>query len=139
MATIKGVITDQTSDELAPCTVHVLSADGTFVHPDGSVLKVGPGTPAFYCDGSFEVTVPTGGVRVLVERGTEYEPLERNFTVTETQTVDLELPLQRWSHLAEQGWYPGNTHIHYDEKEGERRELREGRGSVYKRGLLKSE
>ena len=93
MATIRGVITDATSGQPAACTVHVLSADGRFVHPEGAVLKVGPGTPAFYCAGSFEVTVPTGGVRVLVERGTEYVPLERNLTVTETESVDLELPL----------------------------------------------
>lgn len=77
MATIKGTITDRTSGQPAACTVHVLSSDGSFVHPDGAVLKVGPGTPAFYCDGAFEVKVPTGGVRVLVERGTEYVPLER--------------------------------------------------------------
>ena len=131
MATIKGAITDQKSGQPAACTVHVLSSNGSFIHPDGAVLKVGPGTPAFYCDGSFEVTVPTGGVRVLVERGTEYVPLERNLNVTETQTVDLELPLQRWSHLTEQGWYPGNTHIHYDEKEQQRDDRLELEGHVH--------
>ena len=131
MATIRGVITDATSGAPAACTVHVLSADGRFVHPDGAVLKVGPGTPAFYCAGSFEVTVPTGGVRVLVERGTEYVPLERNLTVTETQNVDLELPLQRWTHLTERGWYPGNTHIHYDEKEQQRDRRLELEGHVH--------
>ena len=131
MATIRGVITDTTSGEPAGCTVHVLSADGRFVHPEGAVLKVGPGTPAFYCAGSFEVTVPTGGVRVLVERGTEYVPLERNLTVTETESVDLELPLQRWTHLTERGWYPGNTHIHYDEKEQQRDHRLELEGHVH--------
>ena len=131
MATIRGVITDATSGEPAACTVHVLSADGRFVHPEGAVLKVGPGTPAFYCAGSFEVSVPTGGVRVLVERGTEYVPLERNLTVTETQNVDLELPLQRWTHLTERGWYPGNTHIHYDEKEQQRDRRLELEGHVH--------
>ena len=34
-----------------------------------------------------------------------------------TATVDVEL--QRWSDLPERGWHPGNTHIHYDEKEGD--------------------
>ena len=131
MATIRGTITDGTSGEPAACTVHVLSADGRFIHPEGAVLKVGPGTPAFYCAGSFEVSVPTGGVRVLVERGTEYVPLERNLTVTETQSVDLELPLRRWTHLTERGWYPGNTHIHYDEKEQQRDHRLELEGHVH--------
>ena len=32
-------------------------------------------------------------------------------------TVEVDLPLQRWINLPEQGWYAGNTHIHYDENE----------------------
>ena len=99
--------------------------------PRARCSRWAPGTPAFYCAGSFEVTVPTGGVRVLVERGTEYVPLERNLTVTENQNVDLELPLQRWTHFTERGWYPGNTHIHYDEKEQQRDRRLELEGHVH--------
>lgn len=39
MATIKGTITDRKSGKPAACTVHVLSSDGGFAHPDGAVLK----------------------------------------------------------------------------------------------------
>ena len=31
--------------------------------------------------------------------------------------VELDLPLERWTDLPEQGWYAGNTHVHYDETE----------------------
>jgi len=29
----------------------------------------------------------------------------------------LDIQLGRWADLPERGWHPGNTHIHYDEKE----------------------
>ena len=118
MATIRGVITDQASGQ--PRRLHracaVIERD---VHPSGrrGCSRWDPAPRRSTAAGSFEVTVPTGGVRVLVERGTEYVPLERNLTVTETGTVDLELPLARWTHLAEQGWYPGE-HPHPLRREG---------------------
>ena len=31
------------------------------------------------------------------------------------KSIDVEI--ERWNDLPEQGWHPGNTHIHYDEKE----------------------
>ncbi len=117
MATIKGFISDTTTGDRVAAKVHVLTSNGRFVHPPDAVLKVGPGTPFFYCDGEFEVKVPVGGVRVLVERGTEYVPLQRDFTVTKLDTVELDLRLERWTNLPQLGWYPGNTHIHYDQNE----------------------
>jgi hypothetical protein len=117
MAILKGRIRDAVSGAPREAKVHVLSSSGRFVHPPDAVLKVGPGHPFFYCEGEFEVQVPVGGVRVRVERGTEYRPLERDLRVDKLDTVELDLKLERWSDLPARGWYPGNTHIHYDEKE----------------------
>lgn len=117
MAIIRGRITDAVTGALSPAKVYVLTSQGRFVHPREAVLKVGPGHPFFYCDGEFEVSAPVAGVRVRVERGTEYVPLERDFTVDKLDTVELDLKLERWTDLPSQNWYPGNTHIHYDEKE----------------------
>lgn len=39
MAKINGVITDGTSGAPAACTVHVLSSNGSFIHPDGAVVR----------------------------------------------------------------------------------------------------
>src|SRR4029079_2149815 len=117
MAIIRGRITDAVTGAVTPAKVFVLTSQGRFAHPRDAVLKVGPGHPFFYCDGEFEVSVPVAGVRVRVERGTAYVPLERAFTVDKLDPVELDLKLERWTHLPERGWYPGNTHIHYDEKE----------------------
>ena len=53
----------------------------------------------------------------MAERGTEYVPAEITVDASLQGTAAVELELERWAELGEQGWHPGNTHIHYDEKE----------------------
>ena len=117
MATLYGTIFDETSGAPLEAKVHLLDSTGHFRSPGDSVLKVGPGRPFFYCEGSFEVEVPRGVADILVERGTEYEPLRKAVSMPARGHVEIELPMKRWTHLPSQQWYPGNTHIHYDEKE----------------------
>ena len=117
MATLKGIIRDGVSDAPVPAKVHVLTCGGTFAHPAGSIMKVGPGDPFFYCPGEFTVQVPGGSTDIVVERGTEYKPLRRVVNAPSSGTVEVVLELERWVDLPAQRWYPGNTHIHYSELE----------------------
>ena len=117
MATIAGVIVDGASGERVEARVQVLASSGRFAHPGGAILKVGPGAPFFYSDGSFEVEVGRGPTRVTVERGTEYVPARVTVEAPSQGTRAVEIVLERWTALGDLGWHPGNTHIHYDEKE----------------------
>ena len=117
MATLHGTTVDAATGEAIDAKVHVLSSNGKFRHPAEALLKRGPGTPFFFADGAFEVEVPRGRTDVLVERGTEYEPARVLVEAPEKGVVEVEVPLRRWHHPQEDNWYPGNTHIHYDEKE----------------------
>ncbi|MBM3263730.1 MAG: CehA/McbA family metallohydrolase [candidate division Zixibacteria bacterium] len=117
MASIHGTVFDKTSGAPVAAKVHVLESTGYFRAPSGAVMKVGTGRPFFYCEGSFEVEVSRGPVEILVERGTEYEPLHKQVYAPSTGHVDVELSLRRWADLPSLNWHPGNTHIHYDEKE----------------------
>ena len=117
MGTLKGIIRDGSSGASVEAKVHVLTSAGRFVHPADSILKVGPGDPFFYCPGSFTVNVPRGSTDIVVERGTEYEPLRKVVTMPQKGCVEVELPLKRWADLPSQHWYPGNTHLHYNEEE----------------------
>jgi hypothetical protein len=54
--------------------VQVITSQGEFARPDGALFQVGTGQPFFYSDGNFELDVPGGPIRLLVERGTEYRP-----------------------------------------------------------------
>ncbi len=117
MGTLHGIIRDSVSGELVEAKVHVLTSNGSFVHPADSILKVGPGDPFFYSSGKFTVNVPRGSTDIIVERGTEYEPLRKVVLMPQKGSVEVELHLKRWTDLPSQHWYPGNTHLHYSEKE----------------------
>ena len=117
MAQIRGSIRDGVSGKRVAAKVHILGGGGQFLHPGNSLLKVGPGAPFFYADGSFEVQTPRGAVDIVVERGTEYVPLRRTLYAPSGGAVEIDLMLERWVDLPEERWYPGNTHIHYNELE----------------------
>ena len=119
MTFVHGRVIDQQTGQPIEAKVHVLDAGGRPVFPASAIRKVGPGLSGFYADGEFTVEVPTGLTTIAVERGTEYEPLETTIRVDFGQPTELTLPLRRWTRLPEMGWYPGNTHIHYDEHENQ--------------------
>ena len=117
MAKLSGSIIDGVTGERIEARVQVVASTGSFVHPPDAILKVGPGVPFFYSDGSFEVDVTRGITQVVVERGTEYVPAKVTLDVPAQGAVATEIAMSRWSELGQRGWHPGNTHIHYDEKE----------------------
>jgi len=75
------------------------------------------GEPFFYTDGAFHLDVPAGPTRIVVERGTEYRPLVESVRMPANSTLALDLALERWINLPAEGWYSGNTHLHYGEGE----------------------
>jgi hypothetical protein len=117
MGTLRGRIWDRETGRPLEARVSVLESSGYCRAPDGSIHKVGGGDPFFYADGSFEVDLRVGQADVTVERGTEYRTLRQSLDIPHDGVVDLDLPLERWIHLPSTGWYAGNTHVHYDEKE----------------------
>ena len=117
MPFIHGHVVDQGTGQTLEAKVHGLDAGGRPVFPSGAMRKVGPGLSGFYTGGEFTLEVPSGYTTLLVERGTEYEPFEVTVRVDFGPPTELTIPLRRWTYLPKKGWYPGNTHIHYDEHE----------------------
>ena len=117
MGTITGTIVDAQSGNALAAKVSVQGNGGLFHAPTGAIETVGTTNPYFYADGAFTVELPRGQADVRVERGTEYAPLHITCNVPLKGAVNISLPLQRWIRLDSQGWYPGNTHIHYREFE----------------------
>jgi len=117
MGILAGKIVDKTSGQTMEARVQVLSSSGMFLHPKDAILKVGAGLDFFYSDGSFAVNAPVGKTQVLVERGTEYVPTKVSVDMPAHGTMTADIEMERWAGLGEQGWHPGNTHIHYDENE----------------------
>jgi hypothetical protein len=117
MGKLVGSIVDSDTGERIEAKVQVLDSSGASARPKGALLKVGPGLSFFYSDGGFEVDVTRGLARITVERGTEYVPTEVTVDAPSRGTEPVTIRLRRWGDLAQRGWHPGNTHIHYDEKE----------------------
>ena len=117
MARLTGKIIDKATGEPVEARVQVIGPNGNFSHPGDALLKVGTGAPFFYSDGTFNLDVGRGKVTIVAERGTEYVPAELTVVAPLQGAVAVDLELERWNVLGEQGWHPGNTHIHYDEKE----------------------
>ncbi len=117
MAVLAGSIVDADTGDRIEARVQVVDSKGRFAHPADAILKVGTGAPFFYSDGAFSVDVPRGKTRVVVERGTEYTPAQVTVDAPSRGSAAVDVALKRWSSLPGEGWHPGNTHIHYDEKE----------------------
>jgi hypothetical protein len=90
-----------------------LRADnGRFHAPPGSLHRSLRGRGHFYCDHTAELTVPAGTYRLRGYHGPEYKVAAREFTVEAGQTHEVTVELERWAHLAKEGWYSGELHIH---------------------------
>ena len=91
--------------------VSVVGSDGKPYAPAGSILRQPEGAaPYFYTDGKFVVTLPPGAARLELWRGVEYLPARVDVDLQ--SDTEIAVRLVRWSHLAEQGWYSGDSHIH---------------------------
>ena len=119
MPKITGEIRDAITGDIAQARVQVLNPAGENIAPTDAMWKVGPGEPFFYSDGQFSLDATRGYHRVLVERGTEFTPWQETVEVGSSSDLSLDIQLERWSDLPDRGWHPGNTHIHYDEKESD--------------------
>ena len=121
------VVDDETGSPV-PCRVHFRSPDGvpyqphghhnqvnsnlgTFHNDVGGDLRLGQ-TAFAYIDGTCQGWLPRGEVVVDVSRGFEYEPLRTTVSIEPGQR-ELELRLKRWTNMNAQGWYSGDSHVHF--------------------------
>jgi hypothetical protein len=130
------VLDDETNQPL-PCRVHFRSPEGIPYQPHGhhhhvnsnldtwhvdvgGDLRFGQVTYA-YIDGTCQGWLPRGDVIADVARGPEYEPLRQKLTIAPGQQ-ELTLRLKRWTNMNAQGWYSGDTHVHFLGSGGAHRE-----------------
>lgn len=104
-----------------PVRVRFTDAEGNAYAPYGRLrdfpadghLDVGgnvriAGQPWSYIDGTCEIALPPGPIRVEVHKGFEFRPLDEVHVVRAGQLA-LRLQLERLVNLREQGWYSGDV------------------------------
>src|SRR5262249_8044095 len=101
----------------------------------GGDVRLGRTTYA-YVDGACEGWLPRGDVRVRVARGFEYQPLDDVVQIGE-DTRELTLRLRRLLDPAKDGWYSGDTHVHFGSSFGGLKEA--GAGGVWVVTLLQTQ
>lgn len=119
-------IRDQTSGEPIYARVHIRDAAGDYWPPQGhrKIIAEGwrediggdvvvAGKTFAYVEPNFVLPLPVGKYVMEINRGLEYEPETLELEVTEGENTDLKIELQRWTHMAKQGWYSGDTHTHF--------------------------
>jgi len=70
--------------------------------------------PVMYqTSGEFTIQLPTGEWRIAVDRGLEYIPIVQEFRVSDEDSLNLAIGLQRWINLPAKGWWSGDVHVHH--------------------------
>ncbi len=136
-ARLKIIVHDRATGRPIPCRLNVVGPDGHFYQPAPNPLspfsltgqwpKTGNGNRKdtapyrylgrfFYTTGAIEVAVPAGDVRVEAWRGLEYRPVVKSIAAPASQTISVDLVLDRALAMAPLGYYSGDLHLHFPRK-----------------------
>lgn len=130
---VNVTVLDSETGRPVPCRVHFRSPEGVPYQPHGhhnqvnsnldswhidvgGDLRMGQITYA-YIDGKCQGWLPRGKVVVDIARGFEYEPLRTVVDIKPGQQ-ELTLNLERWINMNSQGWYSGDSHVHFLSTQG---------------------
>jgi hypothetical protein len=134
---VRTTVTDEATGLPVPCRIAFQTPDGVAWAPHGHHAPVFSGLPDWngdiggdvrlgqltyaYIDGTCQGWLPRGPVIVDVARGFEWQPQRRRVVIEPGQT-ELRLAIARWSDLRSEGWYSGDTHVHFLSPQGALRE-----------------
>ena len=122
--TLQGRVLDRSSRKLIPARLYIESMDGKrsfyakSASPLGSAItyKVNRGQSrelhTTLSAHPYQVQLPAGKYRVTALRGKEYHPQSAIVEIDSNKNSQLDLFLTRWTNMAKQGWYSGDTHVH---------------------------
>jgi hypothetical protein len=125
MQTVHVRVNDAATGRPTPVRVRFTGPDGTYYAPFGRLTDFATGwnedvggnllygdAKYAYIDGTCEIRLPPGLVRVEVWKGFEYVPLAQEVTLKPGQLA-LRLTVQREYDLRRSGWYPGDSRAHF--------------------------
>ena len=130
-------IVDAEDGQSISSRMHVEDAEGRYWAPEGHMNEVPTGWREdvghdvvvagrtwAYVPGRVRLQLPPGSYSMEVTRGFEYTPVTTEFQVKAGQDRSLGVRLERWSDIRQQGWYSGDTHVHFVDPQAGLLELR---------------
>lgn len=109
-AEIRLRVTEAGSSAPLPCRVHLKDAAGKAV-----LLEKYPSFRThFSCKGDADFELPAGEYTVAIERGPEYTTAEATWRIGTAGFAPqfFRAELRRITHLAREGWWSGDLHVH---------------------------
>jgi hypothetical protein len=117
-------VNDAATGQPTPVRLRCTGPDGTYYAPFGR-LSQGPwhwsadcagsveinGNMFAYIDGTCEIRLPVGPVRVEAHKGPEYTPLDEEIRLGPGKLA-LRLTIQRWTNERQSGWFSGDFGAH---------------------------
>ncbi|MFC1608007.1 SUMF1/EgtB/PvdO family nonheme iron enzyme [Candidatus Latescibacterota bacterium] len=114
--TVRLLTRDSDTADIIPCRVTIIDSLGQYWGLNGQIKSK---RTFFHTPGDTLVTLPPGDYKADIARGLEYTPVsDRLFTVSETEkpeSLTVEIPIKRWIHMKELGWYSCDNEVHAEE------------------------
>jgi len=124
LQTVHLRVNDAATGRPTPARIRLSDASGRSYAPLGRMSAIDPsgdpltggqvvlnGEPFAYIDGTCEVRLPPGSLRVQISKGLEYLPIDRTIDLTAGK-LSLRLNLERLVDWRLEGWYAGDLRVH---------------------------
>jgi hypothetical protein len=103
---------DLDTDRTVPSRFYLTDSEGAPRTPTGVIAYDKRDEHHFVADGSFEMELPAGRYRLVVERGPEYVPAALDLDIQDGTARHETVRLRRWLDMNGRGWFSGDLHNH---------------------------
>ena len=111
-ARLRVTIHDEVGNQI-PARAWVTQGDQQYFQPDSPTTAIAYARDqSFSCPGQFEMTLDSGPVKVHIERGKEWLPVDLELELKPETMTDRVVTLKRWINLKSEGYYSADLHIH---------------------------
>ncbi len=118
-------VNDAATGQPTPVRLRITDAAGTYFAPYGRLTEFATGVNQdvggnvligakkwAYIDGTCEILLPPGSLHIEIAKGPEFKPIDEDIQLR-LGKMSLRFTIERWSDVRKQGWYSGDTRVHY--------------------------
>ena len=118
-------INDAATGKPTPVRLRITDTNGTYYAPYGRLTEFATGIsqdvggniylgtkPWAYIDGACEILLPPGLLHFEIAKGPEYKPIDTQMMLLAGKMA-MRFEIERWSDVRKQGWYSGDTRVHF--------------------------
>ncbi|MBI1829895.1 MAG: hypothetical protein HYR84_00425 [Planctomycetes bacterium] len=118
-------INDAATGKPTPVRLRITDAAGTYYAPFGRLTDFATGVNQdvggnvligakkwAYIDGTCEILLPPGQLHLEISKGPEYKPIDETITLIAGK-MSLRFTIERWCDMRQEGWYSGDTRVHF--------------------------